>query len=338
MSALTLVITSAGYARFSAAQGNADIDLTITTIGLSPTAFVAAPTLTALPGESKRLPVSGANVGPGLIHLTAFDSDDSIYEVRGLGLFLADGTLFAAYAQPGLIVQKASGATFGIALDVAFPLDGIDRVAFGDTNFLYPPATTAPQGVMRIATPVQIDAGVSLVDAVTPAGLRRALPIGIVSLWYGSAATVPPGWAICNGAEVERSDGAGNITLPDLRDRVAVGAGAQAQGARFGSATNTADTTLAGGHTPTGKVPDITVTSTRSVTNITVSTTRKTETAGGGSDNTVKTVTLDDPGHTHDVSITSKPELLLNPVADHNHQVTLSTMQPSLALHYIMKV
>jgi microcystin-dependent protein len=53
--------------------------------------------------------------------------------------------------------------------------------------------------------------------------INTMMPIGAVIMWVG--ATVPSGWALCNGQTVVRSDGAGNITTPNLLDRLVVGAG-----------------------------------------------------------------------------------------------------------------
>lgn len=41
------------------------------------------------------------------------------------------------------------------------------------------------------------------------------LPTGIITLWYGSIASIPAGWILCNGAGGS----------PDLRNRFLVGAG-----------------------------------------------------------------------------------------------------------------
>lgn len=42
-----------------------------------------------------------------------------------------------------------------------------------------------------------------------------ALPKGIICLWYGSVASIPPGWHLCDGT----------AGTPDLRDRFIAGAG-----------------------------------------------------------------------------------------------------------------
>ena len=58
--------------------------------------------------------------------------------------------------------------------------------------------------------------------AVTPTHtqMNQALvPIGGIIMWSGSAASVPTGWRLCDGGTVSRSDGSGNITVPDLRNK-----------------------------------------------------------------------------------------------------------------------
>ena len=65
----------------------------------------------------------------------------------------------------------------------------------------------------------------NITGAVTlnQAQLNTAMPIGGIIMW--SQASIPSGWALCNGQTVARSDGAGNITTPNLLDRFIVGAG-----------------------------------------------------------------------------------------------------------------
>lgn len=65
----------------------------------------------------------------------------------------------------------------------------------------------------------------NITGAVTlnQAQLNTAMPIGGIIMW--SQASIPSGWALCNGQTVVRSDGGGNITTPNLLDRFIVGAG-----------------------------------------------------------------------------------------------------------------
>ena len=62
----------------------------------------------------------------------------------------------------------------------------------------------------------------------TQAELNRTyneVPIGVIMMWSGSNASIPAGYALCNGQTVSRTDGVGTITTPDLRDRFIVGSG-----------------------------------------------------------------------------------------------------------------
>ena len=160
MTALTLMITRGGQSRFTAAQLDADINLAIASIGLTDTAFVSSPTLDKLPGEFKRVAsISGDQVGDNIVHLMLRDDSADRYTARGFGLFLADGTLFATYAQPDQLFEKSSLASFLTVLDIAFPAGDISELRFGDTNFLNPPATTERKGVVELATEAEATAG-----------------------------------------------------------------------------------------------------------------------------------------------------------------------------------
>lgn len=160
MTALKLTMTTAGLGRFTAAQASDDIDLTIARVGLTASDFVAAPTLTALPGEFKRLAtVSGSVEAQNIVHMTVTDDDAVSYTVRGFGLFLADGTLFAIYSQATPIVEKSIGAMLALATDIAFPVAGVDNISFGATNFLNPPGTEARKGIVELATLAEANAG-----------------------------------------------------------------------------------------------------------------------------------------------------------------------------------
>ena len=160
MSALKLIMTTAGLGRFTAAQAGDDIDLTIARVGLTASAFVAAPSLTALPGEFRRLStVSGSVEAQNIVHMTVTDDEAISYTVLGFGLFLTDGTLFAAYSQPTTIAEKSSGSMLALAIDIAFPAAGVDQITFGSTDFLNPPASTDRKGVVELATLAEANAG-----------------------------------------------------------------------------------------------------------------------------------------------------------------------------------
>lgn len=66
------------------------------------------------------------------------------------------------------------------------------------------PTATAGTNTTQLAT-----------TAFATTAIANAIPSGIISLWYGSVASIPSGWALCNGLN----------GTPDLRDRFIVGAG-----------------------------------------------------------------------------------------------------------------
>lgn len=84
----------------------------------------------------------------------------------------------------------------------------------------------AGQTITNLATPT------NSTDAVNKAYADSlgSIPSGVILLWSGSIASIPSGWALCNG-----SNG-----TPDLRDRFVVGAGSTySVAATGGEATHT---------------------------------------------------------------------------------------------------
>lgn len=171
--ALTLTITQAGLRRFTEAQLDDDLNLAISSVGLTDALFVIAPTLTALPGEFRRLDaISGKQVGDNLVHMTMRDEADIGYSARGFGLFLPDGTLFAVYGQPDRLFEKSRRAAFLAAIDIVFPTGDVRELRFGNTDFLNPPATSEVAGVVELATEEEATAGTDM---------RRVAPVGIAA-------------------------------------------------------------------------------------------------------------------------------------------------------------
>lgn len=171
---VTMMVTQAGLAAFLAAD--AAHPIVITQVGLTQSAFIVAPTIDALPGEFKRLTASfsGDVVSETIIHMTAVDGTADIYDLRGLALYLDDGTLFAVYAQPTPIFTKVSIASFLLALDIAFA-NGTGNISFGDAIFLLPPATETRAGMARIATNAEADGGTDDQTIISPLKLQRRL-------------------------------------------------------------------------------------------------------------------------------------------------------------------
>lgn len=197
-----------------------------------------------------------------------------------------------------------------------------------------------------------------------------SMPIGSIIIWYGDSNTVPSGWAICNGQLVSRSDGSGPISVPDLRDRVVIGAGNIAsRGSIVGSelvSTNTGSSgshthAISGGeHTHNATVQGHALTEaqlpshrhlngigdneagifTQGSTSSPSPSARNpdanagsgftegfTSSVGGGQPHS-HGITIDQGTHTHTISTEGA----------HTHSVQVSTIQPSMGLHYIMKV
>jgi microcystin-dependent protein len=335
MDPLGLTITNAGLVAFTNAQLAGNVKLAIASVGLTGTQFNVAPTLTGLPGEFKRVAtISGAAVGADTIHLMIRDADPQSYTVRGFGLFLADGTLFAVYGQAEVLVEKAVASTALIALDVKFPTNQVAAITFGSTNFIDPPATEDVAGVAEIATQAEADAGQDDTRIVTSkklkarlaAVIQQTLPLGTIMLFFGGEA--PAGWAICNGQTVNRADGTGTIKTPDMRGRVAVGVSTDHElGSTFGEAIRNVPTSEAGAHTHAA-----TAVVDAAATGVTISTASRNVDAGSSASGVLSSASLTDPSHVHTAEVT------VTNVGDHKHAISVDVTQPSLALHYIMRL
>lgn len=189
---IVIVLTNAGLDALVNAQQGSTAPIQISQLGLTEQAFFPAPTLTALPGEFKRIATfAGQSVSETVIHMTAQDSEPDTYDLRGFGLFLSDGTLFATFGQPEPITSKTSFAAFLFSINVAFADTGVDAITFGDASFLYPPATETVEGVARIATNAEVQAGTDDETIVTP--LKLAAIVGQILGGFVSASETVQG-------------------------------------------------------------------------------------------------------------------------------------------------
>lgn len=153
--------------------------------------------------------------------------------------------------------------------------------------------------------------------------VEYGIPSGVIVMWSGLEASVPEGWFMCNGLN----------GTPDLRDRFIVGAGAGGAYAPgvFGGATSrslTAETTSGGVHSHA-----VTGSAATGPTGITLSTTTDTVDDGGSAPDILKTVTINDPSHSHAVTGVT------NDSVSHTHEVDLDfdVRPPYFALCFIMK-
>jgi hypothetical protein len=167
--AITIVITNAGRAALVNAANTGTDAVTIAQMGITETAFVPAAAQVALPGEVKRVAtLAGAVVADDVIHLTARDESAAAYAMRGFGLYLNDGTLFALYGQAGAILNKTAESMMLLAIDIAFADIDAHLIEFGDANFILPPATTEILGLVELATTAEAQAGFDAARVLTP--------------------------------------------------------------------------------------------------------------------------------------------------------------------------
>lgn len=159
------------------AQNGESEAIRVTEVGFSEQHVALASTLEVLPSEFKRLDtISGQSASETVIHMTATDHSLDVYEVRAIGLFLQNGTLFAAYShQASALFRKVDIANFLMAFDIVFSEAVGDDIAFGDTTFLYPPATEVTKGVAALATRAEVEAGDDDERIVTPLKLAQRL-------------------------------------------------------------------------------------------------------------------------------------------------------------------
>lgn len=173
---MRMKITNAGRAKLVNGTNTGTNTVLISQIGLTSTGFTPTAAMTQLPGELKRMTsFGGESVAADTIHVTLQDSGTDKYPLRGFGLYLADGTLFAVYGQADAIMEKASISTLLLSADVVFADIDTAQIKFGSTQFLNPPATESVAGVVELADGPETIAGADGVRAVTARGLRAAL-------------------------------------------------------------------------------------------------------------------------------------------------------------------
>lgn len=173
---MRMKITTAGRAKLVNGTNTGTNAVLISHIGLTATAFTPSAAMTQLPGEFKRMTsFGGKSVAADTIHVTLQDSGADTYTLRGFGLYLSDGTLFAVYGQADAIMEKASISTLLLSADVVLADIDTAQIKFGSTEFLNPPGTETVAGVVELASSAETAAGTDAVRAITPRGFKAAL-------------------------------------------------------------------------------------------------------------------------------------------------------------------
>lgn len=208
-----------------AISGNTPLDVTLGNI-----------TLTALNGvvDQSRSAVLSVSGTPGTTRVLTIPNVTKLYTVRNA----SDSTVQ---------IKTASGVAYSVpaAAQANIFCDG-NNVITGRT------ITDGAQALLSSQTPFNNAAltgvptaptaafGTNTTQIATTAFVQAALPAGVIVMWSGSIASIPAGWALCNGAG----------GTPDLRDRFIVGAGSSyAVGNTGGANTVTLSTANIPSHT-----------------------------------------------------------------------------------------
>ena len=172
MSLPQITITPAGFAAIVNAEHDGTAPVRISHVGVTPQAFNVDTVGAAVPGEIKRISTFGGRaVAVDTLHLNIRDDSSDTYTLRGFGLYLSNGVLFAVYSQATPIMEKAAAATLLLATDIRFAKITATSIDVGDVDFVNPPATTTQVGVTRFATDQEAAAGSSGSVSMTPKGV-----------------------------------------------------------------------------------------------------------------------------------------------------------------------
>ncbi|KYF85343.1 hypothetical protein BE20_31510 [Sorangium cellulosum] len=151
--------------------------------------------------------ISASSASPSIVQ----DWDDAVRACDADGVVLNDWEALYAVHRPG-----------GDSAAVTFRIVNYGHKFKAPSNWILVATVNGEDNTVKLGT--------GEILAAKSAIFKGALvPTGTIVMWSGAAATIPDGWAICDGAN----------GTPDLRDRFIVGAGnAYSLGAKGGEATH----------------------------------------------------------------------------------------------------
>ena len=217
---MKLVVTNAGRDALKNAAGNGTNALMIESVVLGNGRYTPDPGQSWIREEHHRLKtIAGTVTGSRSLHVTVRDESRERYSVFELGLVTSTGVLFAVYSQNDVIIEKAPGSTLLLSLDIELKDIDVKQIAFGDTSFINPAASTDIQGVVELATDDEARAGVDSIRAITPVSLHCVINDKLNKL--GSASSKNIEYFELNGeAEKAKEDAIKASTLRDSSRRV----------------------------------------------------------------------------------------------------------------------
>lgn len=211
-----------------AISGNTPLDVTLGNI-----------TLTALNGvvDQSRSAVLSVSGTPGTTRVLTIPNVTKLYTVRNS----SDSTVQ---------IKTTSGAAYSVpaAAQANIFCDGNNvitgrTITDGANSILSQTNPFNNAALTGVPTAPTAAVGTNTTQIATTAFVQAALPAGVIVMWSGSIASIPAGWALCNGAG----------GTPDLRDRFIVGAGSSyAVGATGGANTVTLDVSQIPSHNHSG--------------------------------------------------------------------------------------
>lgn len=179
---MDFVLTTAGLQALINASETGTEAVQITHIGVGSGKYTPEKGQTALQALIKKIPIiEGGQAGDNAIHLAARDDSEDVYDAFEVGVFLADGTLFAVSSQQTAVISKPSLATALLAIDIAVVGADVSSVTFGAVSYSFTAATTERPGIVQMATADEVAAGVEEARAVSPAALASRLATEVLA-------------------------------------------------------------------------------------------------------------------------------------------------------------